>query len=224
MLLPGNERKEMDAEPRDAAIAPHDFSGSEDPIFTAGPPPRRFQSIWGGTIFTMIVFAAGVVGLARLSFHVARQAQELEPADRPGAGIIVRSELLRLWLPQTLTELAKRQSQSRVVRTHGELQRFLELQDQEDLWYAQTTRGHQVNGDFTDITVIRRPYDDPLHFPELLDILATAAGNPPSYPNADFSKASVHIIARDLLKCESREVMAELLRHPSPTVDEGLSP
>ena len=144
--------------------------------------------------------------------------KQLEPADRPGSGIIVRSELLRLWLPQTLTELAKRQSQFRVVRTHEELQRFLELQDRKDLWYALTMRGHQVNGDFVDITFIRWPYDDPLHFPELLEILATAAGNPPRDPDADFSTASVHIIANDSLNREPREVIAELLGHPSEPV------
>jgi hypothetical protein len=220
MLLPGNQSKETDAEPRDAAIAPRDFAGSEGPIFTASPPPRRFPAIWGGTIFTMIVFAAGVMGLARLSVHVARQAQKLEPADRPGSGIIIRSELLRFWLPQTLTELAKRQSQFRVVRTHEELQRFLELHDRKDLWCALTVRGHQVNGNFVDLTFIRRPYDDPLHFPEFLNILATAAGNPPRDPAADFSTASVHIIANDSLNREPREVIAELLGDPSePLLD-----
>jgi hypothetical protein len=220
----GNKGKDMDAKPRDAAIAPHGFVGSEEPIVTTGPPPRRFPSIWGGSIVMMIVFVAGVVGLARLSFHVARQAQKLEPADRPGAGIIVRSELLHLWLPQALTELAKRQSQSRVVRTHEELRRFLELQDRKDMWYALTIRGHQVNDNFVDLTFIRRPYDDPLQFPEFLNILATAAGHPPRDPDADYSNASVHILAQELLKSEPREVMAELLSHPSPTVDQERSP
>jgi hypothetical protein len=172
----------------------------------------------------MIVFAAGVMGLAWLSCHVTRRDQGLEPDNSPGAGIAVRSEPIHLWLPRTLTELAQRQSQSRVVRTHEELRRFLELEGREDLWYALTARGHQVNGQFVDITVIRRPYDDAPHFPELLAILATVAGDPPRHPDADFSRASVHIIAEELLNSEPREVMAELLRHPSPSLHHERSP
>ena len=224
MLLPGNESKERDTEPRDVAIARRDLAGSGEPILASGSPLRRSRPGWADTFFTMIVLAAGVTGLTCLSFHVARQDQELESASRSGSGIIVRSEPIHLWLPQTLTELAQHQSQSRVVRTHEELQRFLELEGREDLWYALTARGHQVNGGFVDITVIRRPYDDASHFPELLAILATVAGNPPHHPDADFSRASVHIMAQELLKGEPREVMAELLSHPSPAVDHERSP
>ncbi len=75
-------------------------SRSSPRVHPCGDPSRAGQT----RFFTMIVFAAGVMGLARLSFHVARQAHELEPASRSGAGIIVRTEPIRLWLPQTLIE------------------------------------------------------------------------------------------------------------------------
>jgi hypothetical protein len=204
----------MNAKPHDAAIASRGFARSEEPILGTGSPPRRFPSIRGGTIFMIFVFAAGVMGLAGLSFHVARRAHELEPADQPGAGIIVHSELLRLWLPQELTDLSKRQSQSLVVRTHEELQRLLERQDRRRLWYAVTFRAHQLDGKVVDLTFIRRPYDEARHFPEFLNVLATAAGNPPRDPDADYSKASVSIIAREPSKREPRDVMAELLNGP----------
>jgi hypothetical protein len=154
------------------------------------------------------------MGSTRLSFHVARQAHEPEPADQPGAGIIVHSELLRLWLPQELTDLSKRQPQSLVVRTHEEMQRLLETPDRRRLWYALTFRVRQLNGKVVDLTFIRRPHDDPRHFPEFLDILATAAGNPPRGPDADYSKASVSIIAQESSEREPRDVMAELLNGP----------
>ncbi len=159
----------------------------------------------------ILVFAAGLMGLVGLSFHVARRAHEVEPVDQPGAGILVHSELLRLWLPQELTELSKRQSQSLVVRTHEELQRFLELQDRRRLWYALTFRAHQLNGKVVNLTFIRWPYDDPHHFPEFLNILATAAGNPPRDPDADYSNASISIIAQEATKREPHAVMAELV-------------
>jgi hypothetical protein len=96
------------------------------------------------------------------------------------------------------------------------LQRLLELQDRRRLWYALTFRAHQFNGKVVDLTFIRRPYDNPRHFPEFLEILATAAGNPPRGPDADYSKASVSIIAQESSKREPRDVMAELLKGPFP--------
>jgi hypothetical protein len=224
MLHPGNESQDMNTTPHAAAIAPQDFAMSEEPIFTANLSPRRFQSIRGGRVFMMIIFVAGALSLARLSLHVTHQAQELDPADSPGAGITVRTELLRIWLPRTLTELAERQTHSRVVRTHEELRRFLELNNRKDLWYALTMRGHQADGNIVEMTFIQWPYDDSRHFRELQDILATAAGNPPRNPGPDYSKASIYIIAQELLKREPREVMAELLRDASPAVDEELCP
>jgi hypothetical protein len=154
-----------------------------------------------------IVFAAGVVGLARLSVHVARQAENQDTADRPGAGIVARTEVLSLWLPHTLTERAK----------HESLEQFLRLPDQDVMWYALTMRLHQVNGDFEDLTFIRRPCNDPNHREELLQILATVAGNPPHSGDVDFREASVHGIPRELLKLEPRKLMAELLGNPSLT-------
>jgi hypothetical protein len=207
----GNRSKDMNAKPHDAAITSRGNAESQEPILVTGSPPRRFLSIWGGTILMILVFAAGVMGLAGLSVHVAPRTHEVEPANQPGAGIIVRTDLLCLWLPQELTELSKRQSQSLVVRTHEDLQRFLELQDRRQLWYALTFRGHQLNGKVVDLTFIRRPYDDPRHFPEFLNILATAAGNPPRDPDADYSQASISIIAQEGTKREPHAVMAELV-------------
>jgi hypothetical protein len=201
----------MNSKPDDAAIASRGFAESRDSILATGSLPRRLLSIRGGTTFMIPVFAAGLMGLVGLSFHVVRRAHEVEPVDQPGAGIIVHSELLRLWLPQELTELSKRQSQSLVVRTHEELQRLLELQDRRRLWYALTFRAHQLNDKVVDLTFIRWPYDDPRHFQEFLYILATAVGNPPRGPDADYSKASVSIIAQEASKREPRDVMAELL-------------
>ena len=65
MWLPGNESKHVDAEPRETAIARSDFDRSG--------PLRRFQSTWGGTLLMMMVLGGGVIGLIRLSLHVARQ-------------------------------------------------------------------------------------------------------------------------------------------------------
>jgi hypothetical protein len=72
--------------------------------------------------------------LAALTSGEARPERQDEDNDRPGGGIVVRTEVLRLWLPEPLSKLAKRQSRTPVPRDHGELQRILELDHQEDLW------------------------------------------------------------------------------------------
>ncbi len=175
----------------------------------AGRSLRRFQALWGGTALMAIVFATGVIGLARLSGHVSHQAAKPDLANLPDAGLIVRTEVLHLWLPQTLFERAKCQS----------MQQLLAFPEQDDMWYAVTNRLHQVDGGFVDLTLIRRPYNDPSHFEELLQILATVAGNPPHTPDTDYSKAEVHRIPQELLKRDPRKLMAELLGDPPPTVD-----
>ncbi len=106
------------------------------------------------------------------------------------------------------------------MSTHQGLQDVLERQNQKNLWYALTIRGHQVNGEFIDLTIIRKAYDDPNGTPEMVQILKAVAGNPPRTPARDFSTASVHIIPDDSLIREPREVITELLGHPSESIVE----
>lgn len=167
----------------------------------------------------VFMIGAGMMGLTRFAFHVSKQGQNLAPADRPGAGIIVRSEVLRIWLHPTLIELATRQSQSEVIRTHEDLRRVLELRGQKNLWYAVTIRGHRVDGDFVDILFLRQPYTEPRLFPEFLEILATTVGNSAGATTDDFSTASVHILPEDLVKLELRDAIAELQSDPAALVN-----
>ena len=166
-----------------------------------------------------IFFAAGMFGLTCLPLPADREGQALESAHNLGSGIIVRSELLELWLPETLTKLAQRPSQALGLRSHEELQRYLEAEGRKDVWYALTTRAHQVNGDFVDITVIRWPYSEPLQFAELREILARAGGDPANDSDAGGPPAAVRILQQDELVREPRQVMAELLGHRSSAAD-----
>ena len=81
-------------------------------------------------------------------------------------------------------------------------------------------RGYAANGEFSDLTYVRRPCDDRTHFQEVLAVLATAAGNPPRSTISDFSKASIHIIDDEFLDREPREVMEELLGYVASTQKE----
>lgn len=174
---------------------------------------RRRLLSWRDTFFSLIVIGGGVLGLILFSFKVARRDAESAASNFPGAGIVVRSELVHLWLPQTLLELARGDSRSSMVRTHADLRRWLESDGRKDLWYAITTRGYQVNGELREGTVIRWPYNDATHFAELLDTLATADESPPRSFGPDNAKPRIHILPEELLEHDPRAVMADLLRN-----------
>ncbi len=177
---------------------------------------RRLLGSWGEKVLMVFVLVAPLIGLSWLDSRAIRPSRVHETDDQPGSGVTVRAEVLQLWLPESLIDLAGRQPESSVPQTHDELQTFLERRGQEKLWYALTTRGYQVNGDTADITVIRHPYGDPQHFQEFLDVLATAAGNPPRYPALHYSRAEVHILSGEPSERDRSEVVEELLSRPFP--------
>ncbi len=191
------------------------------PISEASAAMKRLLSFCGGTALMGIGIVAATLVLTYIGSHATHPGRKLEADELPDGGIIVRSELLHIWVPETLTELAEQQSRAPAIRDHEGLKRFLELRDQRDVWYALTVRAHQVNGGFADITVIRRPYHDPEYFPELLAVLATTAGNPPRDSDMDFSTASIHIIPEELARREPRGAIVELLDDPPPPVAHG---
>ena len=86
--------------------------------------------------------------------------------------MIVRSEVIHLWLPEVLVDPARREFPALVARTHQELKKALERRGQEDLSYAITVRGHQANHGAADISFIRYPYREPENLQELIDVLA----------------------------------------------------
>ena len=184
----------------------------------ADGPVGRFLTGRGEKAVMGIVAALALMVLARMTSLPTQRVRQDETDNRPGGGIIIRSEVLCLWLPEPLHELAKRPSQSPVPRSHEEFQRFLERDHQEDLWYALTIRGHQANGDFADLTFIRHPYTDSQHFQELLALVDTMAGNPPRHPTTDLSTASVHVIQRESWRREPRDVLAGLEYCPPVSV------
>lgn len=171
---------------------------------------RHLTPNWGEMV-GVAVFLAAVI--AWLSIGSTRSAPKPDTdVASGGAGIIVRSEVTHLWLPETLRALASLQSSSSPVRNHEDLRQFLEQRQRLTLQYAMTVRGHQVNGRHSDITFIRRPYEDPRCFQELLDILAIADGKPGRVTALDFTVASVHVIADERLSREPSEIIAELER------------
>jgi hypothetical protein len=170
---------------------------------------NRFYRLWLEWALVVSV-GTGSIGLTAFACQTARQDRSLEPDNPSGDHTVIRAEVVRIWLPPALIELAHRRSQSRLTHDGKELQRFLELPDHKDLWFAFLMRGHLVNGQSDEIIIMRWPCRDSREFPELSEVLATAAGNPPRDSTIDLSSAVVHVIPDKLLKREPREVIAEL--------------
>jgi hypothetical protein len=114
-----------------------------------------------------------------------------------------------LWLPQKLVDLSKREPGSVVVQTHQELQLIFELQEDQEMVYAITIRGHQANQGAANITFLRCPYRERESLSEFREIMATAVGSPPRTPTIDYSGAKVHILPSAMTRGELFEAIQE---------------
>jgi hypothetical protein len=189
---PGCDRTGREAVSIHSATAESTHRGSARGV--CGWPQRVLPTLGGKTLMAILLVAA-VAALTTTNSRLPRPDQDDEAEEIPGSGIIVRSEVVHLQIPETFRDLAYLQSQAQVLSNHNDLRLFLEQRHQTDLWYAVTTRGHQVNGGHSDITFVRHPYDDPHHFQEVLDILARAIGRTDDVTSSEFFAASVSIIS-----------------------------
>ena len=133
-------------------------------------------------LLMMIAIAAGSAGLVYFACHVDQVNKRVDREMHATATTVSHYKAVRIWLPQTLVEVAKRQATQASIQSHGELQRVLEREQLRELWYALTVREHHENGGFNDLTVIRRPYHDAHHFSEFPHVLAASRGNPRTIP------------------------------------------
>jgi len=176
---------------------------------------------WGGGILIVNMLLASALGLMWLDSRVIRPGRMLGSPERPGSGVVVRSEVVHLWLPETIIGLAERQSEYMIAKKHEELQAYLESRGQANLWYAITYRGQQVNGAPGDITYIRQPYREPEHFREFLDVLKRVDVATPREPDLPYLAAEVHVLTKEQWERDPREVLAELLPQTGARSDEG---
>jgi hypothetical protein len=163
-------------------------------VMTMFLPVGAFFSRLVGNLMIVVMVVATAIGLTQFGALAPRPSGAVEFSAPPGSGVIVRSEVAHLWVPEILVDSALHELPALSAQTHQELKKALERRGQENLWYAITLRGHQVNHGATDISFIRYPYREPENLQELMDVLAAAAGNPPRHPSADYSAAIVHIM------------------------------
>jgi hypothetical protein len=188
------------------------------PIIMIDLPLGALFSRLVGNVMIVVLFLTTAIGLTQFDALAPRPSGALEFSDPPGSGVIVRSEVIHMWLPEILADPARQEFPALVARTHQELKKMLERGGQENLWYAITVRGHQANHGASDISFIRYPYREPENLQELMDVLATVAGRPPRHPSADYSAAVVQIMPEGMSQREWLEAMQAswLLRQAGP--------
>ncbi len=148
---------------------------------------------------------AGAIGLVRLAHHVTTSKPQLS------GGVVVRSELISLWMHPALFDLAQRPSESAACRLLEGFRRYAQERGLEKAWYVITAKGFQIDGETMVVSTIRRPYDmiEPV-YSEFPDILAIAAGKPPRDPRTDFTKVKIGIIPDYLLVADPQAMLDEL--------------
>jgi len=175
------------------------------------PPGARsvLAVLWGHTIIGALLIGAAV-GLTGLASRPSKPGADAESVAVPGSGITVRTEVADLWVPGTLYELARDQSESPEPLSHEALQLHLKRECIESLWYARTLHLHQLDGRVAEITIVDYPNQPSGDMQDFLDLLDTIGGRPPRTHGATSSSAKVHIIPEDLLKLAPQAAVAEL--------------
>jgi hypothetical protein len=123
----------------------------------------------------------------------------------PGSGIIVYSEAIHLWLPESLALLASPEGRREFLKDHESLRRFLSKEGRRTLAFAVTYRGYRVDGGWTDATFVRRPHDGAASWPELRDVTAGDDLGPSKC-------AAIHIVSEGMLRLESAAMIEEMRR------------
>jgi hypothetical protein len=172
----------------------------------------------------------GILGVAALIF-VSPQANAPRPADQPGSGIVVRTEVTVLWIPLSLLDLAQDEAGRPTLRPPEVLRSELTRRGMNDAWYALTYRGYNASGTFGEVTQIRCLSDAAAHLNELQAVMATAAGNSTRSNALDFLHTRVEIIPDALQAVDPREAITGLISNaiftdtnsPTEARDPGLT-
>jgi hypothetical protein len=194
------------------------------PVAVAVPQVRLRRPSWryslralGEILGIALVLVAVVIGLVQLGFHAPPPGPTSQEEYGGDGGAILRWDVRRIRIPETLAELAREQLHSRVIRDHEGIRRYLEQRNQKGLWYAINLEGERSGGSRSAATYIRHPYDEPYRFPELLEILARATGKSSDVSHSNFSGASVDIFSDELMNEEPAKPSTEIA--PPPGTD-----
>lgn len=175
-----------------------------------GPWSRLRRSVQDlGSLFVFgAVIASVVAWLPPLDSEGPRVGREQQSEDLAGGGIMVRSQVLHIWLPEPLADPSACEVRPDAVPSDRELRGILERRGYQDLFYAISYRIYQANADTADVSFIRFPYREPESLREFLAILAWRVGRPDRDWDGVFAGATVHILPAKV----SRQELIQILR------------
>jgi hypothetical protein len=167
--------------------------------------------LWGKTLLVALL-AGAATGLTVVAFQPAKRGAQSESRDRPGSGITVRADLVDIWVPDQIYQLAKRAAANANPLSRQALDLQLMNEGGESLWYAVTFQFLQEDGGISEITTIEHPYNSTKAFPSFADLLGEIAGKRQDDAGASAKAPAVHLIPEELSKRPPREAVAELLK------------
>jgi hypothetical protein len=170
--------------------------------------PERPVVSWRIHGLMLGLIGALAIGSTWLDARASRPSRAVVGNEPHGTGIIVGNQVIRLWLPENLLEMAVHQHEPWQRRVQADLRAVLDRRGQDRLWYGLTIRTRQADGRSVEITFFRRPCcTSSERFAEFLDVLATAAGNPPD----KYAGAEVRVLPGDLPAPQGRQVVEQLV-------------
>jgi hypothetical protein len=99
-----------------------------------GRMPLRIAAALLSTMGTMAVVIASLVCLT----WVARQAGTSDMDSPPGSGVVIRTGVAAIWVPQALLDLARHQAGQRVDCSRDEVWTYLARNGWRNPWYGLT--------------------------------------------------------------------------------------
>ncbi len=160
-------------------------------------------------LVTLAVMLAGILALGSMCAYVTPTQPTSARSALSSSGVPSRVEVSTIYLPPEFVALCKLPPGAAEIQSHDGLRVYLEDRGMEVAWYAITTQSFGP-GAATTLTSFCRPFDSPDRFEQFLDVLATAAGDPPSYPGTDYSTARIVVMPDEIARSEPAEAMAKL--------------
>ena len=178
-----------------------------------GLPGNRLARYSRREVAVMVtVMIAGAIGLARLSFHVMKPRPGASADGDPRRVEVERWDVAQIFIPKAFVDIAKNTREGDLPVTHEDIKTFLINLGQEKAWYAMITLAHQSDGNGVFMPAYCRPFETSVKPSEFRAVLATLQGNPPRWPQFDFSKAEISIIPEELENGDPGEGTTELIR------------
>ena len=167
----------------------------------------------GGSALIAALLIVAAIGLASLASRAPGPTSGAESARPPGSGIVVRTELVDVWVPKALDKLLQDHSNNSMP-VPDEIVRLAQKQNRDiDLWYAVTAHHHQVDGGETEITTIHYPLHSAREYSSLRKLFDSISAESASRPNSSMPAPRLHVIPDELLKLPPRDAIAELLKN-----------